>query len=168
VPEIVRILAACVVGAACLPSPAKAGAFSLAIGMPGAVAFDYGSGGYCDRLGCPDAYWADPIWYGPVYYDGVWYQGPVYYRDENGRRRFWVHGGWQSDEWRGPRPAWWSPTFYHTGPALGLAYYRNHGFRIPQHQWDYWHAHGGYAWEKSHGVDWRRDYAARGESRPGR
>jgi len=145
-------------GAMATASPASAGlGFSISIGVPGAVGFDYSSGGYCDRWGCPDGFWNYPVWYGPVFVDGVWYQGPVYWRDWGGRRWYWVHGGWHRDEWRGPRPAWWSRD-YHYGPALGFDYYHDHGFRIPQRHWDYWHGHGGYDWERSHNVDWRSDY----------
>ncbi len=144
--------------ALCISTPAAADVgFGISIGVPGAITFDYGSGGYCDRWGCPDGYWDYPIWYGPVYYGGMWYQGPVYYREWGGARWFWVHGSWHRDEWRGPRPGWWSSS-YHYGPALGFGYYHEHGFTIPRRHWDYWHGHGGYDWERRHGVDWRRDY----------
>jgi len=140
-----------------MATPASAGVgFSISIGVPG-VGFDYNSGGYCDRWGCPDGFYNYPVWYGPVFVGGNWYQGPVYWRDWGGSRWYWVHGGWHRDEWRGPRPGWWSSS-YHYGPALGFNYYHDHGFYIPQRHWDYWHGHGGYDWERSHNVDWRRDY----------
>ena len=69
------VAAAALAGAAVFASaPASAG-FSISIGVPG-IAFTTGSGGYCDRWGCPDGYWDYPVFYGPVYYDGDWYQGP--------------------------------------------------------------------------------------------
>jgi hypothetical protein len=113
------------------------------IGVPGAIAIDNSSGGYCDNFGCPDGYWDQPVWYGPVYYGGGWYQGPVYYRDIGGEHWYWIHGGWHRDEWRGPRPGWWRAD-YRFGPALGFDWYQGHGFHIPQHHLDYWHAHGGH------------------------
>lgn len=129
----------------------------VGIGVPGAIGYDIHSGGFCDRWGCPDGYWDYPVWYGPVYYGGGWYQGPVYYRDYDGARWFWIHGDWHRDEWVGPRPGWWSSSYYY-GPALGFEYYHDHGFYISSHYWDYWHAHGGYDWERAHHVDWRGDY----------
>jgi hypothetical protein len=93
----------------------------------GGVEFSYDSGGYCDAFGCPDDYWDLPIYYGPVFFGGAWYDGPVYYRDWFGRRQYWIHGGWRDDEWRGARPRWWHEGRY--GPALGLEFYRSHGFR---------------------------------------
>lgn len=82
---------------------------------------------YCDQYGCPDDFYDMPIWYGPVFYDNVWFGGPVYYRDWHGRRQYWIHGGWRYDAWQGPRPLWWNAGHYHTGPALGRNFRRNHG-----------------------------------------
>ena len=110
-------------------------------GVPGAVGYDAGSGGYCDQMGCPDGYWDYPVFYGPVFYQGAWFNGPVYYRDYGGERWFWVRGGWRRDEWRGPRPGWWRNN-YRVGPALGYQFYLGHGFR---------HDHDRY-WR---GNDWR-------------
>src|SRR5215472_9016274 len=67
-----------------------------------------------------------PTWYGAVFYESVWFAGPVYYRDWHGQRQYWIHGGWHYDTWHGSRPAWWNAGHYHTGPAFGRAYYRNH------------------------------------------
>ena len=142
-------VAAAIAGGALLASaPAQAG-ISIGInvglpviGVPGAVMIDNDSGGYCDNYGCPDGYWDQPVWYGPVYFGGAWYQGPVYYRDIGGEHWYWIHGGWHRDEWRGPRPGWWRAD-YHFGPALGFSWYQGHGFHIPQHHLEYWHAHGG-------------------------
>jgi hypothetical protein len=94
---------------------------------PGGIGFSYDSGGYCDAWGCPDDYWDMPIFYGPVFFGGTWYDGPVYYRDGYGGRQFWIHGGWHGDEWRGPRPNWWHAG--RVGPALGVNFYRSHGFQ---------------------------------------
>jgi hypothetical protein len=82
---------------------------------------------YCDEYGCPDVFYDMPIWYGPVFYGSVWFAGPVYYRIRHGQRQYWIHGGWHYDTWRGPHPSWWNAGHYHTGPAVGRAYYRNHG-----------------------------------------
>ncbi len=147
------VAATAIAGAASFVSaPAQAGvSFGLSIGLPipGGVAVDYNSGGYCDGWGCPDSYWDMPVYYGPVYYSGRWFQGPIYYRDYGGNRWYWVHGGWRRDEWRGPRPAWWRGN-YRVGPALGYAYYGAHGFR---HDHDrYWR---GNDWRP--GRDWDRD-----------
>ena len=51
-------------------SPASGVPFkpSTSIGVPGAIGFDYDSGGYCDDWGCPDEYWDMPVYYGPVYF----------------------------------------------------------------------------------------------------
>ncbi|MFZ1007140.1 MAG: hypothetical protein WAN65_09900 [Candidatus Sulfotelmatobacter sp.] len=102
----------------------------LAVGVGpegGGIGFDFSSGGYCDRWGCPGDYWGFPVFYGPVYYDGEWYNGPVYYREYDGGYEYWVHGGWHRDEWRGERPDWARDVHY--GPALGHDYYRSDEFR---------------------------------------
>jgi hypothetical protein len=147
------IAAAAIAGAASFAAvPANAGvSFNLSIGLPipGAVAIDYGSGGYCDDYGCPDMYWDMPVYYGPVYYGGRWFQGPIYYRDYGGTRWYWVRGGWRTDQWRGPRPAWWRGG-YRVGPALGYAYYARNGFRHDRDR--YWR---GNEWRP--GRDWDRD-----------
>ncbi|HEY8950285.1 MAG TPA: hypothetical protein VIM56_15475 [Rhizomicrobium sp.] len=117
--------------------------FSISIGVPNAVNFDYGSGGYCDSYGCPDEYWDFPVWYGPVYWRGTWYRGPLYYRDDLGDRRvYWIAGGWHHDQWRGSRPDWWYRGHYYAGPALGYSFYLGHGFRHDRDR--YWR-----------GNDWR-------------
>ena len=137
-----------------LSAPAQADGFSISIGVPG-VGFSYGSGGYCDRWGCPEDYWGYPVYYGPVYYDGMWFRGPVYYRMIDGDYWYWVHGGWHRDEWEGPRPRWWG--HYRYGPALGYSYYERHGFRHDHDRW--WHGEG---WRDGdhrdggwHGEGWR-------------
>src|SRR5277367_2356625 len=94
-------------GAALMSAPAQAQEFGLGIGPDGGISFDYDSGGYCDQFGCPDDFWDMPVYYGPVFYAGYWYDGPLYFRDWYGHRQFWIHGGWHSDEWRGPHPGWW-------------------------------------------------------------
>jgi hypothetical protein len=142
--------------------PAQAGvSFGISIGLPipGAVAFDYDSGGYCDDWGCPDMYWDMPVYYGPVYYDGRWFQGPLYYRDYGGNRWYWVHGGWRLDGWRGPRPAWWRGN-YRVGPALGYAYYTRNGFRHDRDR--FWRGNDwapGRDWDRDRGRDWDRNHA---------
>ena len=153
--RFLKVMAAAAVmsGAALFASaPARAGGVSIAIGVPG-IAFSYDSGGYCDRWGCPDAYWDLPVYYGPVYFGGEWYQGPVYYRRVHGHYWYWIHGGWHRDEWRGPRPHWYRQHrhTYRYGPALGYDYYRGHGFR---HERDrHWRRH-----ERRHDVrEERRD-----------
>ncbi|HEY2070777.1 MAG TPA: hypothetical protein VGG48_14575 [Rhizomicrobium sp.] len=126
---------------------------NVPVAVPGGVAADYDSGGYCDSYGCPDGYWDYPVYYGPVYSNGAWFNGPVYYRDYGGERWFWVRGGWRRDEWRGPRPGWWRND-YRTGPALGYEFYLGHGFHHdrdhywrgddwrPGHDWDHsWYDH---------------------------
>ncbi|MBS0273336.1 MAG: hypothetical protein JSR55_02815 [Proteobacteria bacterium] len=141
------LAASALLGAATwLSAPAQARTdFIISIGVPNAVQYDYGSGGYCDSYGCPDSYWDFPIWYGPVYWRGTWYRGPVYYRDEFGRRQYWIAGGWHHDQWRGPRPDWWDRGRYYAGPALGYDYYRGHGFHHDRdHHW--------------HGDNWRSDH----------
>lgn len=134
----ISIATAALLGAAtCLSASAEARTdFSISIGVPNAVGFDYGSGGYCDSSGCPDEYWGYPVWYGPVYWRGTWYRGPVYYREDSGRRQYWIAGGWHHDQWRGSRPDWWYRGHYYAGPALGYDYYRGHGFRHDRdHHW---------------------------------
>jgi hypothetical protein len=96
---------------------------------------EYASG-YCDAYGCPDDYYDLPIWYGPVFYGDAWYNGPVYYRDGFGGRQYWIHGGWHSDQWRGPRPSWWTASRYHTGSALGRSWYRSHGSAHQRGNWN--------------------------------
>lgn len=143
----------CAASFAAVPAEAAGINFNLSIGLPipGAVAFDYGSGGYCDDYGCPDAYWDMPVYYGPVYYGGRWFQGPIYYREYGGERWYWVRGGWRRDEWRGPRPRWWKGN-YRVGPALGYDFYRANGFRHDRDR--YWR---GNEWRP--GRDWDRDRA---------
>ncbi len=112
-------------------------ALSLAAfaGLAGCVApsdEDYDGGslayndGYCDAWGCPDGYWGYPVYYGSIYYNGAWLDGPIYCRDIDGRRQFWVHGGWHTDGWRGDRPAQYPVG--HVGPALGRDFYRSAAF----------------------------------------
>jgi hypothetical protein len=95
----------------------------------GSVGVGYSSGGYyggyCDSWGCPGDYWDMPVYYGSVYYNGGWVNGPFYYRDYNGGRQYWVHGGWRNDDWRGDRPSQYRNGRY--GPALGREFYRNRG-----------------------------------------
>lgn len=118
-----------------ISAPARADSFNVGIGI-GPVGFDIHSGGYCDRWGCPRTYWNYPVYYGPIYYEGGWYRGPVYYRVINGEHWYWLHGGWHRDEWRGPRPEW--ARVYRYGPALGLDYYRAHGFQVRDEDWREW------------------------------
>ena len=128
---------------------AQAGvSFGISIGIPNAIGFDYESGGYCDRWGCPDEYWDLPVYYGPVFFDGAWYEGPLYYRNYGGERWYWVRGGWRRDEWRGPRPRWWKGN-YRYGPSLGYDFYLGHGFRHDRDRW--WRGHDwrpGRAWDQ--------------------
>ncbi|HLY06173.1 MAG TPA: hypothetical protein VKR31_10525 [Rhizomicrobium sp.] len=125
--------AAALAGTALFCAPASAVIVGVGVGP---IGFDVYSGGYCDRWGCPTDYWTYPIYYGPIYYDHAWYRGPVYYRTVNGERWYWVHGAWRRDEWRGARPTW--ARYYHYGPALGLDYYRTHGFRVRDNDWRAW------------------------------
>ena len=111
--------------------------FAAFTGLAGCVApaeegYDdnYGGGyasGYCDAWGCPDGYWDFPVYYGSIYYNGAWLDGPIYCRDIDGRRQFWVHGGWHNDGWRGERPAQYPAG--RVGPALGRDFYRSANFR---------------------------------------
>ena len=141
------VAAAALIGAAMFAgAPAQARTdFSISIGVPNAVQYDYDSGGYCDSYGCPDGYWDYPIWYGPVFWHGTWYRGPLYYRDDISHRRvYWIAGGWHHDQWRGDRPDWWYRNHYYAGPALGYSFYMGHGFRHDRDR--YWR-----------GNDWRGD-----------
>ena len=125
--SIKTALAALVVaGGAAVAAPASAQSFGLSVGPNGGIGFSYDSGGYCDAWGCPDDFWNMPVYYGPVFWGGYWYDGPLYYRVVYGQRQYWIHNGWRYDEWRGPRPGWWRPG--RIGPALGMEYYRDHGF----------------------------------------
>jgi len=107
---------------------------SLGIGHHGWIGLDVGTGGYCDRWGCPGDYWDYPVFYGPIYFDGEWYEGPIYYREYHGYYEYYVHGGWHEDEWRGERPDWVGDTHY--GPALGMDYYKSDDFK-------HWHERHG-------------------------
>jgi hypothetical protein len=167
------IAATALAGAALLASaPAQAGiSFNLSIGVPNAIAFDYGSGGYCDDYGCPDGYWDMPVYYGPVYYGGGWYKGPIYYRDFGGDRWYWIHNGWRRDEWRGPRPKWWKGN-YRVGPALGYDFYRANGFRHDRDR--YWRGNDwrpGKDWDRNRWKDkngaWNRPGDRDKDNRPG-
>ena len=74
--------------------------------------------GYCDPgYDCPDDYYDLPLYYGDVSYGGSWYNGPFYWRTFDGRRQYWLHGGWRYGNNRGG----------HFGPALGRNFYRSHG-----------------------------------------
>ena len=125
--------AAALAGSAFFCAPADAAYIGVGVGP---IGFDLISGGYCDRWGCPTDYWTYPIYYGPVYYENAWYRGPVYYRTMNGTRWYWVRGAWRRDQWRGARPSW--ARYNHYGPALGLDYYRTHGFRVRDNDWRAW------------------------------
>ena len=98
--------------------------------LAGCQPYDYyddgyygGSYGYCDAYGCPGNYWDMPVYYGSVYYGGSWLNGPFYYRDYDGRRQFWLRGGWRDDAWRGARPPQYRDGRF--GPPLGRDWYRN-------------------------------------------
>jgi hypothetical protein len=54
--------------------------------------------------GLPPDYCDYPVYFEPVFFGGTWYRGPIYYRWYGGERLFWLNGGWQRDEWRGPMP----------------------------------------------------------------
>jgi hypothetical protein len=132
------------------------------------VEFSRDSGGYCDNAGCPDHFWRYPVHYGPVFFAGHWFKGPVYFRGDWQNRQYWVRGDWHRDEWRGPRPYWARSA--HDGPALGFAFYADHGFRLNDH-WRHMndddrgdggdhHDHGGDG-NRDHGDnngDWHRDH----------
>lgn len=151
------IAAAAMLGSAAIfTGPAQARTdFSISIGVPNAVGFDYNSGGYCDSYGCPDRYWDYQVWYGPVFWHGRWYRGPVYFRQSwDGNRVYWIRGGWRHDQWRGQRPAWWYQNHYYAGPALGYEFYSGHGFRHDRDR--YWH---GRDWnDRGDHHDWNRDH----------
>jgi hypothetical protein len=85
--------------------------------------------GYCDEYGCPNNYWDQPIYYGSVFYGDAWANGPFYYRNLDGRRQYWIHGGWRDDAWRGERPAQYRNGRY--GPAQDLNWYRSN--RVYRH-----------------------------------
>jgi hypothetical protein len=138
-------------------SPSQAASIGISIGGPGfGIAYSNRSGGYCDRWGCPGNYWGYPVYYGPVYYGGSWFQGPLYYRYYGGMHQYWLHGGWHNDEWRGERPGW--ARTYHYGPALGLDWYRGHGFAVRDNDWGRWNAWTRtHNWDRDHG-DWNRDH----------
>jgi hypothetical protein len=102
--------------------------FGISLGLGhGGIGIDIGSGGYCDRWGCPDDYWDYPVFYGPVFYDDEWFEGPVYYRRHHGEYQYWIRGGWHYDQWEGDRPDWARDTYY--GEALGRDYYESDEFR---------------------------------------
>lgn len=131
--------------------------FSISIGVPNAVDYDYDSGGYCDSYGCPDGYWDFPVWYGPVYFHRRWYRGPVYYRDDmSDRRVYWIAGGWHHDQWRGDRPDWWYRNHYYAGPALGYSFYLGHGFRHDRDR--YWRGDDWRGDRRDHGWNDRNDH----------
>ena len=138
------IMAAAILAAGIGMTPAAHARTNIAVAVviPGAVAFDVSTGGYCDRWGCPVAYWGYPVWYGPTYCGGVWYNGPVYYQSWNGARYYWVHGGWCPMEWVGPYPAWWSSSFYY-GPVLSFTWYESNGFRISSSSYAFYRSQGG-------------------------
>ena len=137
----ITVAAAALVGAAMLGAPpAQAQGFAIGVGPGGGINFSTTSGGYCDEYGCPDQFWDYPVYYCPVYYRGDWYRGPVYYRDEDGDVRFWVHGGWHHDQWDDPRPDWACTDRF--GPALGFDFYDGHGFRMRDIWRTWFHLHG--------------------------
>jgi hypothetical protein len=136
-------------------APSQAASFGVSIGVPG-FGFSYNTGGYCDRWGCPSSYWGYPIYYGPVYYGGTWYRGPLYYRFNGGSYWYWLHGGWHQDEWRGERPDWARNYYY--GPAMGLDWYRSHGFAVRDEDWGRWNDWSRtHSWDRDH-WDWVRDH----------
>lgn len=145
--------AAALVGIALsLPAPASADSFGISVGPGGGIGFSYGSGGYCDRWGCPDEFWDYPVSYCPVYFDGAWYRGPMYYRYIRGEYLFWVHGGWHEDDWDGDRPDW--ACIDQFGPALSFDWYNSHGFR--------WRDDWRQRWYRGHGGwDHNRDFGRR-------
>jgi hypothetical protein len=155
--------AAALLGAVVFTGGASAAEWGVGVGVGRGIGFDVHTGGYCDHWGCPDRYWADPVYYGPVFYDGAWFRGPVYTRVVDGEHLYWIHGGWHRDEWRGAQPHW--ARTYHYGPALGLDYYREHGFRVSDRDWHDWKDrdrtrawHAGYTQDRNNnGYDRYRD-----------
>lgn len=155
------IAAAALLGsAAVMGTPAAAQSLGITIGGHGtAITFSTENGGYCDRYGCPDAFWDDPVYDCPVFWHGDWYRGPLYYRRAHGELWFWIHGDWQRDQWRGPRPAGYCVDQFR--PALGFEWYEDHGFHMRDEwvdrwhhdhpdQWQHWHDHHG---GMDHGMD---------------
>jgi len=61
--------------------------------------YGYGNSGYyadpCDQ---DRAYCGYPMYEGGIYIDGNWYEGRHRYREENGRREYYLHGSWYPAE----------------------------------------------------------------------
>ena len=91
--------------AAQAPPPPAYDPYAYGYGAPAydpyaCTAYDY----YNPPWGYPPDYCNYQVWQQPVYVGGLWYSGPIYYRDFDGDRMFWLNGGWHRDEWRGERP----------------------------------------------------------------
>jgi hypothetical protein len=137
---------------------------------PGGVGYSPDSGGYCDDEGCPDGFWDFPVAYCPVYFEGTWFRGPLYYRNQDGRVQYWIHGGWRFDQWNSAtRPDWACVNRF--GPALGYDFYIDHGFHWREswrRRWfhDHGHDHGHGTDHGDHGGD-HHDHGGSGGSSAG-
>lgn len=60
----------------------------------------YYEGAYSDGDPCDydDAYCGYPVYDGGILISGEWYGGHHRYRDHDGHREYWVHGGWHNGE----------------------------------------------------------------------
>ncbi|HEV2561933.1 MAG TPA: hypothetical protein VGT78_07310 [Rhizomicrobium sp.] len=61
--------------------------------------YGYGNSGYyADPCEQDRAYCGYPMYEGGIYIDGNWYEGRHRYRDQDGRREYYLHGSWYPAE----------------------------------------------------------------------
>jgi hypothetical protein len=60
--------------------------------------YGYNSGYYADPCEQDRAYCGYPMYEGGIYIDGNWYEGRHRYRDQDGRREYYLHGNWYAAE----------------------------------------------------------------------
>ncbi len=78
----------------------------------GAPGPDYQSSYYEDPCDTDPAYCDYGYYEGPLWFGGAWYGGPHRWRNGNGGREFYVHGGWHNEARAGRGGNWHGPGLF--------------------------------------------------------
>ncbi|HTW33552.1 MAG TPA: hypothetical protein VMD53_02960 [Rhizomicrobium sp.] len=107
-PTLFIIATACALGACTYegPPPGYYGGYG-----PG----PYGPAAYDDPCVNNPAYCNYAYYEGPLWWDGTWYNGPHRWREWDGGREFWVHGGWHDGVRVGEGGRWHGPGRWYQG-----------------------------------------------------
>ena len=106
------------------PPPPPPGYYGPPPGYAGPSDYDYYNG--VPAAGWDESYYEDPCdtdpgycgygyYDGPLWFGGAWYGGPHRWRDWQGGRQFYIHGGWHSEARAGRGGSWHGPGHYYRG-----------------------------------------------------